>query len=432
MSFLAYYRDDGEDHTPSPAPARVYARVDRHEPTDANEGPRTLLLDSIDADWFDELSNEISWLGEVFEDADYRVSVVELKLGEPGSGVPDLRVEEGDWLELFFSDVGFEVLHYLNLFADPIVRMVNHCDRPSSGTTARLDQVTDLGSLPDADEAEIRSVLRRATTATSGAAVYDVGQGNCTALLSPRGFPALYFDFGGAVMGNKRTFPVALQRFCVSVAPPVVLSHWDHDHWSSAERDTRAQELTWVVPRHDNRLPPTHTVFLGKLQSRGRVLIWPSGLDSITEGTVTLERCRGPEWSHNDSGLAMVVETPAGRRLFPGDCRYDHVPSAQGMLTSVVVPHHGGRTESSFVPSSDGQPSGRLVYSYGVSNIWWHPFTDVEYGHDDAGWRRKVVRHTGLRNDRGLGHVHLYWSDADADATPPCRGLNCNLTCHQR
>jgi len=432
MSFLTHYADGDGDQPSQDPPRRVYARVDHREPPDADAeqgDPRTLVLDSIDADWFDELSGEVRWLGEIFEEADRRVSVVEVELGRE-DGLPDERVEEGDWLELHFADKGIEVLHYLNLFGVPLVRLVDEWGRPSGDVTARLDQVTDLGQLSDASEDDIRAVLREATADASGAAVYDVGQGSCAALLSDVGFPALYFDFGGAVKANTRTFPSALRRFCLSAGPPVVLSHWDYDHWSSALRNPRAQRLSWVVPRHDGKLPPTHVVFLGQLQCYGRVLIWPSGVPSITENGVTIERCTGRPSSHNDSGLAMVVETPAGRMLFPGDCRYDRVPSASHDFTSVVVPHHGGRTKSGFVPSSDGLPAGRLVYSYGVGNTWRHPFTVVEYAHDGT-WRRRV-RHTGLRDHRGLGHVHLYWDDAAPDAPPPCGGLRCDLTCHQR
>jgi hypothetical protein len=56
----------------------------------------------------------------------------------------------------------------------------------------------------------------------------------------------LYFDLGGAVNGNLGTFPPELRRFCFSTHPPVVLSHWDWDHWSSASRGGRDVESTGV------------------------------------------------------------------------------------------------------------------------------------------------------------------------------------------
>jgi hypothetical protein len=45
--------------------------------------------------------------------------------------------------------------------------------------------------------------------APSAAAVYDVGHGNCNALLDSAGFPGLYFDFGGGVLANRKSFPSA-------------------------------------------------------------------------------------------------------------------------------------------------------------------------------------------------------------------------------
>lgn len=424
MSFLTYY---GEEVPTLEPPRRVYARVDRREPPDGEfERDRVLLLDSLDADWFDEMRQRISWLGDpnIVDEADRRISVVEVPTG---GGPPDIRSPEGAWMVLTFLEQGaIEVLHYLNLFAAPLTRTVTGWFPAPQEVQDELDQVTGLGDLPDASEAEIRQLLRG--SAADAAAVYDVGHGNCAALLDGD-IPSLYFDFGGGVLGNRKTFPPQLGHFCFSGDPLIVLSHWDYDHWSSAKRDIRALRCTWLVPRQNGVLGPTHATFLGDVHRHGRVVVWSGHPSSIAEGGLVMERCTGPRSSRNDSGIALVVEARSGRMLFPGDCGYDHVPSARQTFTSVVVPHHGGRAKSSFVVPSDGRPSGRLVYSYGRGNSYGHPFPQIEQLHS-AAWRDD--RRTEHRDSSGLGHVQLYWDPSDRDATPRCGGRQCDLTCHQR
>ena len=245
--------------------------------------------------------------------------------------------------------------------------------------------------------------------------------------------PTLYFDVGGGTTANARTYPATMRRFCVSADPPVVLSHWDWDHWSSALRDRRLLDRRWIVPRHDGQLGAVHTRLLGELHQRGRLLVWPRGLPSAAGDGILVEQCAGSPSDRNNSGLALVIagrtNDEGARMLFPGDAAYGHVPSAGGELTSLAVPHHGGRTPSSQVPRPDGARPGRAVFSYGAGNCYWHPLADVGREHQ-RDWKRRL--HTAARDRRGLGHVHLYWNEADPDAEPPCGGAACDLGCHLR
>jgi hypothetical protein len=128
----------------------------------------------------------------------------------------------------------------------------------------------------------------------------------------------LYFDLGGAVNGNLGTFPPELRRFCFSTHPPVVLSHWDWDHWSSASRDPRAQAETWIVPRQGaaKGLGPVHRTLLARLLQRGRVLVWPQGLRALRVAAYELLACTGT--TRNDGGLALAFERTIDGR--PGGC----------------------------------------------------------------------------------------------------------------
>jgi hypothetical protein len=425
MSFLTWY---GEHAPIRDAPKRVYGRVDAREPPDGEpDSERTILIDSVDADWFDEVAGNLRWFGahELSEDLDGRVSVVELETGGRRGGPPEERSGEGAWVELEFTE-GEALAHYLNLFGAPLMRGYTGWWPIAPAVQDRLEQLTGFGDLHDAHEDELQTVLRGAGLADA-VAVYDVGHGNCNALIDGAR-PSLYFDFGGGVLRNRATFPAALQRFCMTAEPVIVLSHWDFDHWSSARRDTSALNRTWIVPRQP--IGPSHTAFLGQIHAGGRILVWPAGLASISLGMLTIEACTGPQSSRNDSGLAVSIERSDGSRmLLPADCGYDHVPNAVGPFASVTVPHHGGRSPSAIVPASDGRASGRCVYSLGAANSYGHPLAATEQLHRLA-WPHEL--RTDRRGPSGLGHVHLYWDSHDPTANLGCAGTGCDLGCEQR
>jgi hypothetical protein len=426
VSFLTYF---GEDVPGLDPPRRIYGRVDQREPPDGSDAERTILIDSIDADWFDAVWRDLDWLGaaDVVDEVDRHISVVEASFGGfSGAGPPEQRTTEGEWLTLEFTE-GEDVAHYLNLFAAPLMRGVTGWwPVEDAEVRASLERVTGIGDLPEASEDELRGAVGGAA-ASEAVAVYDVGHGNCNALIDG-GRPSLYFDFGGGVLRNRHTFPAALGQFCMGADPVIVLSHWDFDHWSSGQRDVRALDRTWIVPKQ--KMGPTHTTFLGQIHARGQVLVWPPGLAAVSAGDVTLEQCTGPPGSRNDSGLAMVVDHADGSRmLLPADCGYTHVPSAGGSFASVTVPHHGGRSTFHAVARSDGRGSGRCAYSMGAGNSYKHPLRQVEAAHR-AAWATEL--RTEHRTPAGLGHVHLYWDASDPQADPRCQGARCDLTCQQR
>ena len=265
MSFLNYYH--GDDRPRRQPPGRVYGRVDsRERPREKAGGRRVVLMDSVNADWFDERGGR-GWFGahETLDELAWNVSVVEAE--EAGGLGRSLmrwlrRSERERWVEIEFGQ-GERLAHYLNLFEAPLMRDAGPWRTVPSDVEERLERATGLDALADATAQELANVLDRVRRADA-VAIYDVGQGACAALLAPP-WPSLYFDFGGGALANLRTFPPGLRRFCMTGDPPVVLSHWDWDHWSSARRDTRALERTWMssapaggrrahcVPRTDSR-----------------------------------------------------------------------------------------------------------------------------------------------------------------------------------
>lgn len=445
MTFLRYLGP--EERLDRKPPNRVYARVDRIEPQERGHTPEpgtnepeewrlrlqdaaaVVALDSVDAEWFDRLETDARFSNpKLVDEADWHVLVV-------FALVEDLpRVREGDWLELILEDAGAPLVPvFLNLYAAPEWRTLVAARTVLPDRERELIDKTSMDDVHDADEREIYDVLD-AVPAPDAAGVYDVGQGSCNAALAGS-LPVLYFDFGGGVLRDLRTFPAVLQAFCLTASPPIVLSHWDWDHWSSANRHPPAYHQTWIVPRQGGSLGAVHLTFLGRLLQWARaLLVWPPGLPSVAAGAYELLRCTGPPSSRNDSGLALVVERVfdgmAARLLCPGDAGYQRIPGGLGSFTHVVVPHHGGQTHAKAVPTPDGRTCGRLVYSYGPGNSHRHPSSAVRSLHDGH-WAPRKQLQTEDRNP-DLGHVHVYWDDAAPDAHPPCGGTGCQLTCHQR
>jgi hypothetical protein len=110
-SFLTHF---GPETPYLEAPRRVYARVDQSEPTGPQGEERVFLLDSIDADWFDEegvVARGSFAAPENAESVDRRVSVVEIRTeGDYWSGLLDEGLRP--WLEITFDDAGRGALHW--------------------------------------------------------------------------------------------------------------------------------------------------------------------------------------------------------------------------------------------------------------------------------------------------------------------------------
>jgi hypothetical protein len=247
-------------------------------------------------------------------------------------------------------------------------------------------------AVPDATEQEIENALGPSSTFDE-IAVYDVGQGSANGLISNQEV-VCYFDFGGGAAPNTFTFPPALASFCQCNRPPIILSHWDHDHWSSEGRDTRVHTQTWIVPRqasNSTKRAPHHSSLIKAIQAAGgSILVWPSGLSTKRIGQLEISLCTGS--SKNTSGLSLEVHPPSGVSarpvLMPADAGYDdlRVVPASGQHDAILCPHHGGLSNSPNIPKPPSGPYQRLIYSYGPKNTYKHPLFKTYDPHHLADW----------------------------------------------
>ncbi|MEY9120624.1 hypothetical protein [Bradyrhizobium yuanmingense] len=326
-------------------------------------------------------------------------------------------------------------LVFNNLFEAPSSARVLSIRTSSLATRTSLNTLDPLRRISDATLNRIGQELPR-TNAIGALTVFDVGQGEAIGLTGG-GHVSCYFDFGGGVASNRKTFPTRLKQFCLCNRPPIILSHWDHDHWSSAGRDTRAYARTWIVPRQSvksSKRAPHHSALLGSIRaSRGTILVWPRKVAVRKFGQVVIQQCTGS--SKNSSGLALSLLPPkrvSGKpALLPADAGYGDLPRypKSGGLDAIVCPHHGGKSHSPTVPHPPGRSYRRLFYTYGKGNTYGHPLTKTYQDHHTAKWTDKRVkrpppdqlaRNTADRNRLGLGHIGFDWTTSKSLAKMLC------------
>lgn len=430
---------------------RFYARLSQTETVPAPEkgGSRaTWLFEAFDAQWFDEhleSFEESTWTA--FYDTarlfvlEMHISISQLHRFDAFRTIHESDSEGNepeDWFSIAVNPlVGRELAEgelpitiYPNLYLPGVPAGVTNIQPTDPNVSVRLKKAVSTSHIADATEAEIDQTLA-GVRSVKWAVVYDVGQGNAVGLCNSHGSVEAYFDFGGGVLANSHTFPVALRRFCFTARPPIILSHWDFDHWSSANRDPQALSATWVAPRQS--VGPTHVALMASIVASGKLLLVPAGFQQKWRQHTYLELCTGS--GRNHSGLALTLaEQPGGsgqHMLFPGDARYSSIASfsTSNSYASVVAPHHGADMKNYTTPTCPGRQHSRLVYSYGAGNTFNHPRPVTRAHHHAAGWHDPHVttglpayeaRETPVRTPFPLGHVLLGWAIHSAPPALPC------------
>jgi hypothetical protein len=387
-------------------PARSFARLERTEPIVQDGASEVLLsLDAVDAGWsgfgesgpldLREPKRARQWHTAFWRDRfagkspagpDYYDEMpvfkieVTLKPGQPWYGELAALGEE-DWVVVVLDEnyaAGPEVEVYGGLLATPVISHLVKIDKNVPGRET-LDVVFSMETWPDATEAEIRDRL--------GSLNYlgyliglDVGQGCAIGLADSTACIQLYFDLGGGVRRNAPTRPNPL-RFCWMVNAPIVLSHWDEDHWSGETTDPGAAGRVWIAPRQS--VTTAHVLFVSKILAAGaKLLIWgktPASISIAIAGgqTLDLSRCTGK--TRNGSGIAAIVQdSKLGKEwLLTGDAGYNEIRSLPAAPSVIVVPHHGADMGSKSVAPSNPGGYVRLIYSFGPGNK--HGRTHVQH-----------------------------------------------------
>ncbi len=279
--------------------------------------------------------------------------------------------------------------------------------------------------------------------------VIDVGQGGMVTVQQTRpcAMPKLFFDFGWPLRTLIKTAPKAPSLRLVGDAP-VVLTHWDYDHFAFALDDVNsnaykwrcgADERVWLVPgigvNWGDVMPSVtgiiwalHLFVVGKLQ------VWPHSVAGITRGFVTIAKTvpyKAFKGDANQHGLFMLLHErvptdykanfsrPVAAIMIPGDADYqaikralypnlteaDPFPTGTFDWKGLVATHHGGDYSFAFLPSTTPPkkkrhaPKGILAISVGQTH-YGHPTVLGQQAYlINGGWRQ----HTLTFNRRYLG-----------------------------
>lgn len=447
-------------------PTSVYARVDSAE----RDGEDRLLLsfsavscESVkrglpnlsEADWAREWNS--CWrdlaaarrLQEVFDS----LELVHLTVAVEPHEAPWLSQlqEESPWLELQLSGGSGAVpgLAYVALFAFGQQTNVSISSIPGQAAQAQLNAAFSMSSWPHTQPAQLGSIFSQVDACRWH--VFDVGQGSANGFVG-HGPVTLFHDLGCDAYANAKTAPFNTVA-CHSRDAPIVLSHWDTDHWAGARRFAPPTfpdaflRRTWIAP-FDPTIGVTHVAFaLDILAAGGDLKILPSGSGTtpwmhISHGR-QLRLIQGSGNRRNDSGLALEVKDSHDRRwLATGDVDYQHLGAhLNDHYVAIAVPHHGAATSPAANTPQPEPGYARLVYSFGHENTYGHPKQACINSHASRGWGHGAwngtssgpsasathVRATGC-NAPGVGHlggVIIGWSSAPPCQTGPACGTGC-------
>lgn len=335
----------------------------------------------------------------------------------------------------------------------PLWWSVDSAVPPSRGELATLRRLAEVDDV----EPEILDSPERRGRDAAAVAVYDVGQGSFSAIVDEFEHPVMFIDLGWPLPGlNSKSCPVipTFDPFvfdCEERPAPVVLSHFDWDHWGYAwlsgravwDSTTgawknpviyrqRALARPWLVRRPKlkrHELGASHIHFIQKLRStllpdNTRALkIYPGRRSSIPYGPATVIRCssawskrKGSSFLRNNEGLAVHLsnnELDDDKRqvLYCGDAEFGSIAlKYRTELTGVVAPHHGGKIEIGDMPTPAAIGINRVMAVSTFTGCYPSvPHAGVEKAALAKGWSWEMTE-TRNRCPRGhcvRGNLHL-------------------------
>jgi len=324
-----------------------------------------------------------------------------------------------------FQEVRVESSLIYNLESIRLFSDLNSVER------SKIRELEKATTLEKSNEKEVISFLQsvddRLQNQFSHVNVYKVGQGNCIGLVNSANRPLLYYDVGGGFNANADTYPPNF-KLCNTNNPPVILSHWDQDHYQTAvlDQEEKIFNSKWLAPIQ--KIGPTARHIAFALERRQNLICWNESLPQRLDFTnFTIVKCTGNSKNKNSSGLALFVNQQDNNHiLLPGDAKFEKIPDCSiEQFTGLVASHHGAYGEIKGLPVANFP--GMLVYSYGLHpdgsiNSHKHPHEPAKTAYMNKGWCD--VRET-IKGSIAMSTNLL-------DLQPECGGRGCTLIVEQQ
>jgi hypothetical protein len=315
-----------------------------------------------------------------------------------------------------FTQVGNE--QTLSNYSINVIVRGNDLDSQSVSKIAEIKSANQLTESPIEDV--LAFIEHQNLESFSHVNVYNVGQGNCNALVDSHNVPLLYFDVGGGSGANAFTYPRNFE-LCHTYKPSVILSHWDLDHMVSAVYHKELLMTKWLVPLQAS-LSNTAIQIASALQRRNNLICWNASLgEEISLGNHFLTKCSARPTNKNSSGLAMYINYGAADFiLLPGDATFYLIPNIYGRdLIGIVASHHGAKSSLTGIPG--GIFPSMLAYSFGVNNTYGHAHNEARNDYARNNW--------GIGLETVNGNIALKLNPRQLNV--PCNSWCCSLNVTQ-
>ena len=216
--------------------------------------------------------------------------------------------------------------------------------------------------------------------------VLDVGQGDATLIVPPRG-DAVLVDTGGLAgttfdIGTRVLVP-ALRALGIARLHALVLTHGDPDHVGGAEvmlERLRPANVWEGVP-----VPPHPVLQLLLQRAEQRQIVWrtvrPGDVERAGPVEIRVLHPPAPDWERqrvrNDDSVVLEVRYHDVSILLPGDIGREVeealIPGlALAPLVILKAAHHGSATSSSEAFIEATRPAA-VIFSAGKNNRFGHP-----------------------------------------------------------
>lgn len=192
---------------------------------------------------------------------------------------------------------------------------------------------------------------------------------------------------------------------------PILLSHWDADHYRIAKSviakkcSGSVDDVTyrpWVAPGGEHMGGPVAQEMAWSIQQHKKLLQWPKGVKKLESANVAIVCCEhNPQYpkpdKNNDGALALIIGSGNDFLIYPGDANYESIPNISDWSKSVstlIATHHGstvalkgsGGTIGGNIPIASSKESYAL-FSYAKGNTYGHDIETARGYYEAKGYK---------------------------------------------
>ncbi|NIK00355.1 hypothetical protein [Xanthomonas cannabis] len=363
------------------------------------------------------------------------------------------------WYEITLQEHGGVPVRVIGAPEDDREVSIAKIRRVNRNQARRLDALVEMPDGEETNEDVLSQLFQESHDAAEvpDVVVVDVGQGALAAVCARGGGkPLLFVDLGWPTNFNRIGQP-SCRPDVTGLTTPVLLTHWDWDHWGLALNaikwagtpkrcvinwNVSALDRPWVVPGVGKnwggvKLSPMHWRFALALARRGNLYRWPLPNFVMSNRHLKVTPVSGGKpGNRNNHGLVAVVADQVNGRnrrraiLLPGDADYSHLPFSNASWTPVYsfsglsASHHGGKVVVGKIPAA-ASPAW-LAISVGMGNRYKHPTKQAQHGYIEKGWTWQApTSHRSKEIAQECAHGNILLTTASIRTQWPAGGPFC-------